>query len=371
MKKNDYLSINDNLKIIRRGKKGLWCADFNIGNNHKRVSLKTVDQKTAIEMAEKMSLEIAKGDFKANHGKVVLAFGVESYLKMVQSEGRSKKTYSKYKQVLNQFKGLLEKRGAKYLNQINPTDFDDYRINRKVNKSPKTIYTEAVVIKQFLKFCKSRKLIPENPLAELRLNKPKANKKNAPSLIQVQQILNAMQSSDKIYILTLACSGMRSGELQKLQSQDIDLQGNWIHICSRVGLSTKTGVSRKIPIHPELKKELEAIKKPAGGKWFFPGKSIKHGWMNPQKLNERFVEAAENLGLPAGRENGLTIHSLRHFMETHALNHGVPRRAVDIWLGHTGGKTMSAVYYSLSDDESQNFMKRLPLGFITTHKSGD
>ena len=107
MKKNDYLSINDNLKIIRRGKKGLWCADFNIGNNHKRVSLKTVDQKTAIEIAEKMSLEIAKGDFKSNHGKVVLAFGVESYLKMVQSEGRSKKTYSKYKQVLNQFKDLL------------------------------------------------------------------------------------------------------------------------------------------------------------------------------------------------------------------------------------------------------------------------
>ena len=120
MQNKKHLNINDNLKIIRRGKKGLWCADFNIGNNHKRVSLKTVDQKTAIEIAEKMSLEIAKGDFKSNHGKVVLAFGVESYLKMVQSEGRSKKTYSKYKQVLNQFKGLLEKRGAKYLNQINP-----------------------------------------------------------------------------------------------------------------------------------------------------------------------------------------------------------------------------------------------------------
>ena len=95
MQNKKHLNINDNLKIIRRGKKGLWCADFNIGNNHKRVSLKTVDQKTAIEMAEKMSLEIAKGDFKSNHGKVVLAFGVESYLKMVQSEGRSKKNLLK------------------------------------------------------------------------------------------------------------------------------------------------------------------------------------------------------------------------------------------------------------------------------------
>ena len=93
--------------------------------------------------------------------------------------------------------------------------------------------------------------------------------------------------------------------------------------------------------------------------------------MNPQKLNERFVKVVKNLGLPSGRENGLTVHSLRHFMETHSLNHGVPQRAVDIWLGHTGGKTMSAVYYSLSDAESQNFMSRLPFGFITTYKSGD
>ncbi len=102
MKKNDYLSINANLKIIRRGKKGLWCADFNIGNNHKRVSLKTVDQTTAIEMAEKMSLEIAKGDFKANHGKVVLAFGVESYLKWFSLKAVQKKpTQNTSKSLIN------------------------------------------------------------------------------------------------------------------------------------------------------------------------------------------------------------------------------------------------------------------------------
>lgn len=83
---------------------------------------------------------------------------------------------------------------------------------------------------------------------------------------------------------------MRSGEMQKLQPQDIDLRWNWIHICSRLGLSAKTGVSRKLPIHPELKRELEAFKTSAGGKWFFPGHSISQGWMNPKKLNERLVK---------------------------------------------------------------------------------
>ena len=364
MKKTEIIRVNGILKISRRGKNGIWCADFNIGNNHKRVSLKTVDQKTAIEMAEKLSLEIAKGDFKAGTAKVLLSHGIETYLKMIQSDGRADKTYSKYMQVLNQFKDLLEKRGAKYLNQIRPADFDDYRIDRRASKSPKTIYTESVVIKQFLKFCKSRKLISENPLADLRLNKPKANKRMAPSLMEVRQILNAMSGIDKTYILTLACTGMRSGEMRKLQPQDIDLVGNWIHVRSRTGLSTKTGASRKIPIHPELRKVIEVIKTPPGSKWFFSGKTGRHGWMNPNKLNKRFVEVLKSIGLLAGREEGFTIHSLRHFLETFALNHGVPQRAVDIWQGHTGDKSMSTVYYSLSDEESQKFMKGLPFGII-------
>ena len=46
--------------------------------------------------------------------------------------------------------------------------------------------------------------------------------------------------------------------------------------------------------------------------------------MNRQKLYERFVEVVNNPGLLSGRENGISIHSLRHFMKTHALNNGIP-----------------------------------------------
>ena len=59
--------------------------------------------------------------------------------------------------------------------------------------------------------------------------------------------------------------------------------------------------------------------------------------------------------------NGLTLHTFRRFMETHAINNGVPQRCVDGWLGHNADKSMGAVYYALSDEESQAFMRRLPL----------
>lgn len=66
------------------------------------------------------------------------------------------------------------------------------------------------------------------------------------------------------------------------------------------------------------------------------------------------------LGLTAGRDaNGFTIHSLRHFVETHCVNAGIPQRVIDTWLGHKSDRSMAAVYYHLSDEESQHFMHGL------------
>ena len=50
-------------------------------------------------------------------------------------------------------------------------------------------------------------------------------------------------------------------------------------------------------------------------------------------------------------------------MESFGINHGVPQRAMDLWLGHTGGKSMSAIYYTMPDKESQDFMARLEFCF--------
>ena len=73
--------------------------------------------------------------------------------------------------------------------------------------------------------------------------------------------------------------------------------------------------------------------------------------------------------LPAGLEqDGYTILSLRHFFETYSVNTGVPQRVVDAWMGHAGDKSMSAVYYHLSDTDSQQFMQKLADPFTVTDK---
>jgi len=53
------------------------------------------------------------------------------------------------------------------------------------------------------------------------------------------------------------------------------------------------------------------------------------------------------------------------FFETYCVNEGVPQRVVDAWMGHVGDKSMSAVYYHLSDEDSQKFMRNLENPFTS------
>ena len=109
-------------------------------------------------------------------------------------------------------------------------------------------------------------------------------------------------------------------------------------------------------------KILEALPT-ANLKWYFttsPSQRYPAGghWINPKRLNDDFLKIVEQLGILAGRKTGgFTVHSFRHFFKTHCINCGVPKPVVDIWQGHKIDMSVGAMYYKLSDEDSQRFMK--------------
>jgi integrase len=190
--------------------------------------------------------------------------------------------------------------------------------------------------------------------------------KDGPSLAQINTILTASQGRFMMMLGVLAFTGMRSGELQRLRKEDLDLTANWMHIVSRAGAETKTRHSRKVPLHTRLRALLETLPK-SRGPWLFtadPSRKFPMGdhHISTKKLNDRFQALLKRLGMPVGREHGFTIHSLRHSFETICVNAGIPQRAIDAWLGHTTDKSMGAVYYKLRDEDSQGFMEKVPFG---------
>ena len=360
------IRVGERLTIFPRGAKKIWCADFWQDGVHRKVSLKTSNKKVAIERATKLAADLMGGTYRQAPPAITVKQAVEDYLTSLKTENRARKTLVKYRGVFDLFLAYLERQRVTRLGQVTAGHFDRYRAERKETRHQKTIYCEGVIIKQLFKWAKSRKLIAENPLSEIKLNKPPMEPKAGPSLEQLNTILTAADEPLRSELTVLAFTGMRAGELQRLRPEDVDLAGGWVNIRSRPGAETKTRQSRKVPIHPRLRAVLAALPKTRRS-WLFTAAASKKfptgdNHINVKRMNEQFTRLVGKLEMPVGRDNGFVIHSLRHFFETFTVNASIPQRGVDTWLGHRSDKSMAAIYYKLSDAESQSFMAKVPFG---------
>ena len=112
------------------------------------------------------------------------------------------------------------------------------------------MHNEAVMLKSLLKWAKQRKYIKESPLAEMKFERPKLEPRGGPTQAQVEKILKTACEPRLTQYAVLAFSGMRSGELQRLRLEDIDLKGNWINILSREGRRPRPATRGRCPSTP-------------------------------------------------------------------------------------------------------------------------
>ena len=366
--------VGDRVTIYPRGKKKIYCADFWHDGKHQRISLETRNRKVATQRAVKIDANLASGKYSSPPPPTTIETAVSKYLAYLKSEGRARKTIVRYRGELNAFCDFCHVLRIHRLGQVTMLLFDDFRADRRQIHAERTVFHESVVVKQWIKWCKTRKLISGNPLEDYKLDKPRLQPKGGPSLGQVDSILAAAREPRRTQFAVLAFSGMRSGELQHLQRVDVDLDGNWLHIVSRPGAETKTRESWKVPIHARLRPLLERMPKTRFTYFFIAEASNRYPagghWINPKQLNEDFLRILDKLKIPAGRKNGgFTVHSLRHFFKTHCINCGVPKPVVDTWQGHKIDMSVGAQYYKLPDEDSQRFMTRV--SFDTGESAAD
>lgn len=282
-------------------------------------------------------------------------------------EGRRPRTITKQRGILTRFAEYLGSIDVTMLSDVNLRLVDRFRSFRKPSLKPKSMHNDAQALKQFLSWCADRELLDANPLATTKFSPPKSKPREGPTIEQIDAILAAASEARYPVLATLAFTGSRSGEVAHLRVEDADLTGNWLHFESRPGYETKTGESRKVPIHARLRPVIEnALKRNKDG-WLFtaqPSRKFPKGGhhISTKRLNEDLQRVLKKLKMPAGHETGFTVHSLRRSFKTICVNSGIPREVVDIWQGHAHVRTASDLYYSLSDVESQRFMKLVPFG---------
>ena len=361
------IPIGERVTIYARGKKGIYCADFWHNDQHRRRSLKTPNLKVAKQRALLLEADLVQGDYKPALPSITLGDAVTSYVNYLRTEQRRDSTIAKYRSTLERFQEFALSRGVNKLARVDLVLIDEFRASRNEKLSAKTMFNDAATLKGFFRWAKQRGLIHENPTEQMRVKRPILEPRGGPSLEQINRLLAAADPEYRTPLMVLAFTGMRSGELQRLRPEDVDLEGGWVHIVSREDLPTKNGRSRKVPIHPRLRSALAALPKRAGT-WLFttpPNQKCRSGdrWIDRRRLNEHLARTLKQLGIVAGRKNGgFHLHSLRHSFETICVNAGIPQRVVDAWMGHHSDRSMASIYYKLTDDDSQQFIRKVPFG---------
>ena len=177
-----------------------------------------------------------------------------------------------------------------------------------------------------------------NPTIKLTLPAVRGQRERVAAPTEVGPLLNALQADDRAIYATALYAGLRAGELQALQWDDIDPTTSLIHVkrgwdrqAGFVAPKSRSG-SRRVPITPTLRRELlsHRLQQGNGGQGFvFPNKN-GNAPFNPGTLKLHTAKAWSNAGLaPIG------LHECRHSYAAYMIAAGINSKALSTYMGHS------------------------------------
>jgi integrase len=202
--------------------------------------------------------------------------------------------------------------GDKEPSKIAKIDIDRLRISLLKTHSPQTVKHVLTLLKRIINFGCGHGWIA--PLA-FKIEMPAVDNITTEDLSpeQLQRLFKVLEETPHVAaadMMRLALfTGMRRGELFKLQWQDVDFERGFIHI-----REPKGGKSQKIPLNSSARELLQSIPK-QGSEYIFPAR----GGGPRQDIAKDVRAIKEAAGLP---ESFRPLHGLRHVYATMLASSG-------------------------------------------------
>jgi integrase len=199
-------------------------------------------------------------------------------------------------------KYLKPKLGSKEPREIAHLDLDRLRIGLAKTRKPQTVKHVLALLNRIINFGAKKGLCPG---LSFKIEFPKVNNKKTEDLTgeQLQALLEVMEQDPKLQAANLMkmalFTGMRRGELFRLQWQDVDFERGFIHI-----RQPKGGVDQKIPLNQAARELLNAHPR-TSSPFVFPGR----GGNQRTDINKQVTRIKKAAGLP---KDFRALHGLRH-----------------------------------------------------------
>ena len=270
---------------------------------------------------------------------MLLRTAAEEFLNYLVVElNRSNLTQSGYRKDLNVFLRFLERNGQGdiTLQELTPEHVSAYirHLSQDKGSKPNTLRRHVTTLKSFGQFLVDSEYLPRSPAASLE--RPRMPQKQ-PRYLQQQEVNklfeavpdNGLSSAmrDKTVLKCLYYTGLRVSELVKLRREDVDLEEDMLKVAKGKG-----GKFRKVPLHQELKLQLE--------RYLVAAPALINGYLfcnrEGARISADYVHyMIGEYAKKAGLTKSVTPHMLRHSFATKLYREGIGLPTLGKLLGHT------------------------------------
>jgi integrase len=346
----------------------LFYSEWNHEGRRFYERLKTTNKQVAIRRAHEICQRINRGEAAPPVAAEIVPMLTE-FAGTIRGMGRKPATSQKYDDVLGrQFAAFLNEKKIVYDRQFGEVQFwafGEALIARGL--SPKTRHNYLIIVKQFWRWAARVGRIAKNPVAACRLTEPPDTEQYCPSPEVVGLLLKRADNHLRRIILFLSHTGARFGEAAALQWSDLDLKAG-SHGFVRFsrggsGGTTKSGKSRRVPLHPSVREMLNALPRhPKSSLVFQAGPSEKHPDGSGPISERRVLRSLKRLAQRCGLEEWerVTLHSFRHFLASSLARRRISYKYALEFMGHSSSKILD-LYFRMFDPDAEQAIQAIEI----------
>lgn len=340
----------------------VWYANHQEGPKQKRTSLRTRNHEVARQKARAIEAELS-GAVPRQAGTFDIAAAVQAYIDWQDSNDRAPKTMVKYRDVLTRFAAHCRDAGVRLMHAITMQTVDEFAIRRRRDgMAAKTIYTELTVVRQWLNFAVSRRMLAASPVAGTKLVKPKPGPRDYWRQEQLDAIVEVARGPYKAAFVLMAETGMRIGEVIHLTHDDLTLDGPTpvAHIRPKEVVPgarpwrPKNGEERAVPLSVRAVAMLRDL--PRRRRWGIDRMDETAATSNLPANDRHILAYLKTVLAKLGLEG--TNHKFRHSFCTIAVLAGVDFFTLRRWFGHIDEEALK-IYVHIADEQAQVTMRQL------------
>jgi integrase len=331
-----------------------WWIDFY--HQGKRIRRKVGPSKKVAEMAlADVQVKKAKNDFLGvcEPKKILFKNFVAEYLEYSRVN-KARSSYERDETVIRAH--LVPVWGDYHISRITSKMIEDYKLKRLESVAPATLNREMNTIKGLFGKAVEWEYLRESPAKPVKWLKTSRGSIRFLSREEADMFLQACKNCQNSHfhsiVLVALHTGMRRGEILRLQWQDVDFRRGRINVVSREGAHTKNYDSRSVPMSRTVTAVLKRHPRHLHSAYVFcnaKGEPFKD-------VDTSFANALQKSGIPHFR-----FHDLRHTFASWLVMKGVDIRTVQELLGHKDLR-MTMRYAHLAPDHMRRAVEILDGG---------